>query len=157
MSDLDSEKISLKFKMDTSQIGASLIFVNYLVYLAMNTNEGFRALKIKKTKADTDVERQKDSASDSKSEIGNESDSNFFEECVLWCACTVHRRLGSTTNFFVESLKELTEGNDISKVFIGPIILPLAGSFPEHISSVVSAHKGSSYRVRPAYYPLHKF
>jgi calcium/proton exchanger cax len=150
MSDLDSEKISLKFRMDTSQIGASTIFVNYLVYLAMNANEEFKVLKIKKAKADTDLERQKDNDSDgdsdieSESESDNESDSDHASKIVCFGALALCiAGLGPTANFFVESLKELTDGKDIPKVFIGLIILPLAGSLPEHISSVVSAHKGN--------------
>lgn len=160
MSDLDADKISLKYKMDTSQIGASFIFLNYLVYLAMNTNEEFKALKVRRTKrkADADIEAAVGSESDSDSDDGGIADedakdsrSTGAEEkeelpskvvCFGALALTI-AGLGPTANFFVEALKELTDGKNISKVFVGLIILPLAGSLPEHISSVISAHKGN--------------
>lgn len=140
-------KISDKFKMDTSQIGASLIFVNYIVYLTMNTNEEFKYLKIKKARDEeeralnpsSDDESDDDSSSSSSSESMEEIPSKMV--CFGALALSI-AGLGPCANFFVESLKDLTDDKPISKVFIGLIILPLAGSLPEHISSVISAHKG---------------
>lgn len=149
VNDIDYE-ITDKFKMDTSQIGASLIFVNYLVYLTMNTNEEFKYLKIKKAK-DEEERAAMNSSSDDEDESSDETSSNSSNDTIeeipskLVCFGALALSiagLGPCANFFVESLKDLTDDKPISKVFIGLIILPLAGSLPEHISSVISAHKG---------------
>lgn len=147
VSDIDAD-ISDKFKMDTSQIGAALLLVNYLVYLTMNTNEEFKYLKVKKARDEeeralnpsSDDEDDNDTSSTSSSESSMEE---IPSKAVCFGALALSiAGLGPCANFFVESLKDLTDGKPISKVFIGLIILPLAGSLPEHISSVISAHKG---------------
>ncbi|CDR44695.1 CYFA0S15e01618g1_1 [Cyberlindnera fabianii] len=156
MHDIDSAKMTDKFKMDTSQAGASLIFLNYLVYLVMNTNEEFKALRVKKAKAQADLENNmnisdSDSDSDDSDEEGNSEKSSSADneeelpsKAVCFGALGLSiAGLGPCANFFVESLKELTDDADISKVFIGLIILPLAGSLPEHMSSIISAKKGN--------------
>jgi len=146
VSDIDS-RVSDKFKMDTSQVGAALIFINYIVYLTMNTNEEFKALRIKKAK-DEEQDRLNPSSDEEVDELATTSSNESMEEippklvCFGALALSI-AGLGPCANFFVESLKDLTDGKPISKVFIGLIILPLAGSLPEHISSVISAHKGN--------------
>lgn len=144
VSDIESD-ISDKFKMDTSQIGASLLLVNYLVYLTMNTNEEFKYLKVKKAR--DEEERALNPSSDEEDDTSSTSSSESSMEeipskavCFGALALSI-AGLGPCANFFVESLKDLTDDKPISKVFIGLIILPLAGSLPEHISSVISAHK----------------
>ncbi|KAH3663570.1 hypothetical protein OGAPHI_004971 [Ogataea philodendri] len=139
---------SIKFKMDTSQIGASFIFVVYVTYLIVSTNEEFKAMKRIKLKERQDrelSESQATDSSDSDSDSDTESESDekeeFFPLRVCFIALLVSvAGLGPTSNFFVEALKELTDDKPISKVFIGMVILPLAGSLPEHISSLISAH-----------------
>ncbi|KAG7883427.1 hypothetical protein KL938_002664 [Ogataea parapolymorpha] len=140
---------SIQFKMNTSQIGAAFIFVVYATYLVVSTNEEFKSMKKIKLKSkqekealegqplDTDSELDSDSESDSESEDEEE----IFPLRVCFIALLVSvAGLGPTSNFFVESLKTLTDDKPISKVFIGMVILPLAGSLPEHISSLISAH-----------------
>ncbi|KAG7921564.1 hypothetical protein KL905_003022 [Ogataea polymorpha] len=140
---------SMQFKMNTSQIGAAFIFVVYATYLVVSTNEEFKSMKRVKLKSkqqedalegqplDTDSELDSDSESDSEFE----GEEEIFPLRVCFIALLVSvAGLGPTSNFFVESLKTLTDDKPISKVFIGMVILPLAGSLPEHISSLISAH-----------------
>ncbi|CAG98822.1 uncharacterized protein KLLA0_F23221g [Kluyveromyces lactis] len=148
---IDSGK-SLRFKMDTSQIGAALIFLCYIIYLIVSTNQEFKALSSKKLKErslkESDIETlpELDSDSDFEFSVGDKKDDEEKDlppklVCFITLAIAT-AGLGPTANFFVESLKELTDDKPISKVFIGLIILPLAGSLPEHISSLISAHHG---------------
>ncbi|KAH3680802.1 hypothetical protein WICMUC_000153 [Wickerhamomyces mucosus] len=148
INDIDSNRINDNFKMNTSQITASFILVNYLVYLIMNTNEQFKALKVKKI---PDEEITNDNNLDLSDDSDSEDDDSDFEHeeiipskivCFGTLALSI-AGLGPCANFFVESLKKLTDDKPISKVFIGLIILPLAGSLPEHISSIIAAHKGN--------------
>ncbi|BAP72944.1 vacuolar calcium ion transporter [Kluyveromyces marxianus] len=151
---IDSGK-SLKFKENTSQIGATLIFVCYIVYLIASANQEFKTLSNEKSKeeerllADTES-----SASDSQlqslhtAEPGEEEEEeeetkNLPPKLVCFITLAIATAgLGPTGNFFVESLKRLTDDKPISKVFIGLIVLPLAGSLPEHISSLIAAYHG---------------
>ncbi|CCH41476.1 Vacuolar cation/proton exchanger 3 [Wickerhamomyces ciferrii] len=150
VNDIDKD-VSDKFKMDTSQVGAAFIFINYIVYLTMNTNEEFKYLKIKKARDEeerlmnpsSDSESDDDDDNDTSSSSSSESSEELPSKLVCFGALALSiAGLGPCANFFVESLKDLTDGKPISKVFIGLIILPLAGSLPEHISSVISAQKG---------------
>ncbi|CDO96407.1 unnamed protein product [Kluyveromyces dobzhanskii CBS 2104] len=146
---IDSGK-SLRFKMDTSQIGAALIFLCYFIYLIVSTNQEFKALssrKLKERSLRAEELPESKYESDSESDSGEEATVAEGKEIPPKLVCFITLAiatagLGPTANFFVESLKELTDDKPISKVFIGLIILPLAGSLPEHISSLISAHHG---------------
>ena len=118
----------------------------------MSTNQEFKALSSKKLKErslkESDIETlpELDSDSDFEFSVGDKKDDEEKDlppklVCFITLAIAT-AGLGPTANFFVESLKELTDDKPISKVFIGLIILPLAGSLPEHISSLISAHHG---------------
>ena len=141
---IDSGK-SMQFKMDTSQIGASFIFLCYFVYLTVSTNQEFKKISDKKSidevsENDVDVELVQDIGLEQPLE---EEKKEIPSKLICFITLAIATAgLGPTANFFVESLKELTDGKPISKVFIGLIILPLAGSLPEHLSSLISAHHG---------------
>lgn len=156
MGDIDTN-ISDEFKRDTSQVVAALIFINYLVFLVLSTNEDFKKMKVKKAqKADEELlmagQSTNEMASVSEIESDERKDDDLSDEkkeelpskivCFGALALCI-AGLGPTGNFFVETLKDLTDDKPISKVFIGLIILPLAGSLPEHVSSIVAAHKGN--------------
>lgn len=129
---------SIQFKMNISQVCASFVFVNYLVYLVLSTNEEFGKLKKKDGELDKAESEQDEEEEEEESE-------DLPPKIVCFGALAVAiAGLGPTANFFVESLKKLTDNKPISKVFIGLIILPLAGSLPEHLSSVSSAYRGDT-------------